>query len=101
MNLYGSTAICSGPAVRRGGLRSELDQAEWPIGEDLAHQRGRDVVDGNAVARAALGRAVMGVSVDYGADGVAGNRIFEPAAPEERIDLERLPLDRGLDRRVV
>ena len=80
-------------ARTRRAARPELDQPERPIGKDLAHQRRRDVVDGNVVARASLGRAVMGVSVEHGADGEARDRILETAAAEERIDVERLALD--------
>src|SRR5258708_14234558 len=43
----------------------------------------------------------MGVSVEHGADGKAGDRILEAAAAEKRIDVARLSLDGALDRRVV
>ena len=43
----------------------------------------------------------MGVTVKDRADREAGERILEPAAAEERKDLERLAFDGGLDRRVV
>src|SRR6185436_20917693 len=41
------------------------------------------------------------VTMEHGRHRIPRQRLFQPAAAEERIDLERLPLDRRLNRRVV
>ena len=79
-------------SISRNGGRS---------GNDLAQERGRDVVDGDAAVGAAFGRAVVGVAVDDGRHRIAVQRLLQAAAAQEREDLDRLALDGRADRRVV
>src|SRR5262245_59921792 len=96
-----SSAPIARAAIWRWRCETELDEPERPIGKDLAHERGRDVVDGNVRAGTALRSTVVRVAVEHRADGKARDRIFEAAASEERIDVARLAFDGALDRRVV
>ena len=56
---------------------------------------------GASVARPSFGLAVVRVAVEDRGHRVARERLLQPAAAEERINLERLALDRRLDRGVV
>ena len=49
----------------------------------------------------AFERAVVGMAVEDRIHRVAGERLLQPARAQVRVDLLRLALDRGLDRRVV
>src|SRR5215203_5350655 len=89
-------------AVRPWSVRVDLDEAvRGLIGEALAHQRERDVVDGSTVAEVTFQRAVVRVPVEDGVHLVARERLLEASAAEVREDLERLALHRRADRRVV
>src|SRR5260221_12517137 len=64
------------------------------MGIPLREQKERHVVHGNALARAALGRALVRMSVKYGADVEPRQWLLEAARAEPWKDLRRFALDR-------
>src|SRR5260221_14479627 len=67
----------------------------------LPEQHERHVVHGNALARAALGRALVRMSVKYGADVEPRRWLLEPPRAEPWKDLRRFALDRFSNWRIV
>ena len=96
-----STGVPGPFGVRLPSRARRRRQAERPIREEFPHQRHRYVEHGRIRPRAPFGLAVVRVAVEDRRHRVARERLLEAAAAEERIDLERLALDRLLDRRVV
>jgi hypothetical protein len=89
----------------RGFLRAgdrldfELDHPEWQcVRKDPLQQIQRDIVDWNSTERLGLQRAMVGVPVKDGVHRISSERLFQAAAPEERIDLLRLAFDGSFDR---
>src|SRR2546422_8183414 len=80
----------------------QVDQQERRTIRRLPLEQGQAyVVDGHLAAHPALGPPVMGVPVEDGGHGIAGERLYEPTRAEKRKDLAWLTLHRLLDRRVV
>src|SRR6185295_4900089 len=92
----------------KGGSRSgpvprlDLENPERRmIREGVPQELQADVEDRHALRRLAFRLAAVGVAVEDGLDGIAGERLLQAAGAEEGEDLHRLALDRLLDRRVV
>ena len=77
------------------------EQERRTIGRLSLEQGQAHVVDGHPAAQPALGPPVVGVPMEDGGHGIAGERLLEPTRAEKRIDLAWLTLHRLLDRRVV
>src|SRR5258706_14817449 len=77
------------------------DEEGWPIGIGARQERHRDVVDGDAGARAPLQRSAMRVTVENRADAASIDRLLEAAGSEIGKDLRRLTHEGAADQRVV
>src|SRR5919204_4786926 len=90
-------------AIRRLGCGGHVDvnQAEWPFRECLAHERQRDVEYWNVRRGSPFRLAVVCVSVKTSGHRVARQRFFEAAAAEKWEDLPRLAFNGRLYRCVV
>ena len=102
LHRFGQASL-AGPAIAGLGniAHIDLDDSKRTIGEKIPHQTDRDVEDRCAGARAPLRLTAVCVAVKNRVDRIAGERLFEPAAAEKRINLARFSFDGVLDRGVV
>src|SRR3954466_12147446 len=87
---------------RRTVAGLDLEDAErWTVGARTREQWHRDVVNRHAAFGGAFELAAVRVAVEDHGDRIAADRLLEAARSEERVNLERLTVDRRLDRRIV
>ena len=89
-----------GPSRRRGGRHVE-DAKRRDVRVEPREQRHRHIVDGDVGVGPALGLTAVRVAVHDEGHRIPIERFLQTARSDERIDLERLALDRRLNRRVV
>jgi len=83
-------------AIGRGAGHTELQgEVRLTLWKRRAQQRECDIIDGRVVPQPSLEGAVMRVSVEHRAHGIAQERLLQPAGAKEGIDLDRLALDGG------
>src|SRR5947207_2758733 len=95
-------ASSTGP-LAVGKLRRDPDflHMKRPLGMKLHQERQRDVINGRPTLGLAAKLAMVGVAVKDSAQGVAIQRLFQPAATEEGKNLAGLGFNGVLDRGVV
>jgi hypothetical protein len=78
-----------------------FDVKRRSVGIVPLQERNGHIVDGNPALRPAFRVAVMSMAVKDGVDRKTPQRLFQPAAAQERINLQGLPLDSFRDGRVM